>query len=452
MNKKAKRDTKCCKCHEKFEVAYYRQDPCLCKKCTRNKRLSNKVKELEEIAKPKITNQYCQYLFNLYLQHLHQYKIKPGQVQQTSDLIEVFSKNNFKRISSWERIIHESKKFKKKYGEKHSCGCPFSKIGNILTELGVISPKREECGHYYPRLFDQLSTNSVKIVKSFIERQKQSNLSPHTVIRRLEILVQFEKWPLSSNLLSVGTLDLQNYFNALKSKGYTHSYILQVYINLSTFYRWAKSEKKVFINPCDSIEIKNGPKQIVVCSESQCKKMFQFIKNPNSDPEQAMLLALILVWGLRGEDLSFAQTDFNEKRFKIILRRKKLTNAKYYNREQILELPISPQWFYQLQKKFIKRWHIQYGQLKNIFPKYYLMLPRYRSAWPLSKSTITHRVYEATLAAIGEKIPLRVLRKTCGHLHTIHNDSSLLSRLGWSHHYCFNYTWVPKVYFSSPKS
>jgi hypothetical protein len=133
--------------------------------------------------------------------------------------------------------------------------------------------------------------------------------------------------------------------------------------------------------------------------------------------------------------------------FNIVLRRKKLSTIKYYNRKQILGLPRSPEWFFSLQKKFYTKWLFQYGQLKKSCPNYYLMLPRYRSVQTLTKETIKARVFEATMAAVGKKIPLSVLRKTCGHLHSTSSDASVLSTLGWGRDYCFKYTWMPRVYF-----
>jgi hypothetical protein len=76
------------------------------------------------------------------------------------------------------------------------------------------------------------------------------------------------------------------------------------------------------------------------------------------------------------------------------------------------------------------------------------MLPKSRFVRPLTQSTVLNRVYEGTISAIGERIPIKVLRQTCGHLHTYQNDASILSRLGWSTNCCFDYTWVPRTYFS----
>jgi predicted nuclease of restriction endonuclease-like (RecB) superfamily len=46
----------------------------------------------------------------------------------------------------------------------------------------------------------------------------------------------------------------------------------------------------------------------------------------------------------------------------------------------------------------------------------------------------------------------RLLRQTCGHLHSMKQDASALSRLGWSSQFAFHYTWLLRVYFSPKNS
>ena len=79
------------------------------------------------------------------------------------------------------------------------------------------------------------------------------------------------------------------------------------------------------------------------------------------------------------------------------------------------------------------------------------MLPRRRNIQPITKCTLRNRVMDATLLAIGEKVPPVVLRKTSGHLHSMKGDASILATLGWTKEASFDYTWVPKVVYQ-PKS
>jgi site-specific recombinase XerD len=288
-----------------------------------------------------------------------------------------------------------------------------------------------------------------------------------TIILHLEFILKFINWSdialrksaetkveptLFFDIHLTSETQIQDFLNDLKDKKYPQTYIISALTALSIFFRWIKFENLILVNPCENVKLKKPRGKLIVCDDAIIKKLMKFIKNPNSDPEQALILSLILIWGLRSEDLSHAKIEIKENTLKIILRRKQLGTKKYYNRSQILDLPNNPSsWFYLLQKRFYKDWLIQYHQRKKDFPCYNLLLPRYRSIQPLTKTTILSRVYEATQAAVRVNIAPKTLRKTCGHIHSTSSDASILSTLGWSADYCFDYTWVPKIYFQKPK-
>lgn len=62
----------------------------------------------------------------------------------------------------------------------------------------------------------------------------------------------------------------------------------------------------------------------------------------------------------------------------------------------------------------------------------------------LSRKTIHGRFQNATFEATGIEIPPKVVKQTCGHLHSQSGDASALSRLGWSNQFAFHYTWLPR--------
>ena len=285
----------------------------------------------------------------------------------------------------------------------------------------------------------------------FIAFKKNKKILDKTIILRLDFLFYLQQWS-TVDIYFLNTIDIQNYYVFLKDNGHSQYYISQSHCSLSEFFKWCKLEKIIFANPCFGIKIKWPTGQLTVCDDNTVSKLLNFVKNQKSDPEQAFLLALILIWGFKSEDLSFSKIEIKDNTFKIILRRKKLGTIKYYNRNQVLEFPKEPKWFYSLQKRFYAKWLAQYNKLKKDYPNYYLMLPRYRSVQTITKNTIQARVSEATIAAIGENIPARVLRKTCGNLHSSSSDASILSILGWSSEYCFKYTWLPRKYFKNSKN
>ncbi|MDD4975697.1 MAG: hypothetical protein PHY93_15175 [Bacteriovorax sp.] len=420
----------------------------LCYECSEQNRFKKRLAKLEgNTSLAKIEVEYNQYLFNLYLQYINRYYLKYPILKQTEDLLIYLAENRIAPFTSWERIYHESRLFDQQYKVVMGLtGCPFVKIGKMLNELGVLPPKSEDFSQYYIRILKRFPSEKLKTIERFILFKKNKHLLDKTIILRLEFLLYFQQWS-SVDIYSLNTVDIQNYYIFLKDNGHSQYYISQSHSSLSEFFNWCTFEKIIFINPCISIKIKRPARQLTVCDEATVNKLMSFIKNPDSDPEQAFLLALILIWGFKSEDLSFSKIEIKDNNFKIILRRKQLGTVKYYNRSQTLEFPKEPKWFYSLQKRFYKKWLAQYNQLQKAYPNYFLMLPRYRSVQALTRGTIQARVYEATMAAVSEKIPPKVLRKSCGNLHSSSSDASLLSVLGWSSEYCFRYTWVPRKYF-----
>jgi len=443
---------KCSSC-QKDLVKFINTALFLCHECSTQNRLKKRLSKLEDhISLAQITVEYNQYLFRMYLQYINRYYLKYPILKQAEDLLIYLTENRIAPFTNWEKIYHESRLFGQQYRVVMGLtGCPFIKIGKMLNELEVLPPKSEDFSQYYIRVLKRFPLEKLETIERFIVFKKNKNILDKTIILRLEFLLYLQLWS-TIDIYFLITVDIQNYYIFLKDNGHSQYYISQSHSSLSEFFNWCKLEKIIFVNPCIGIKIKKPTGQITVCDENTVNRMMSFIKNPKSDPEQAFLLALILIWGFRSEDLSFSKIEIKDDTFKIVIRRKKLGAVKYYNRNQVLEFPKDPKWFYTLQKRFYKKWLAQYGQLHKTYPNYYLMLPRYRSIQSLTDGTIQARVYEATMAAVNEKIPPKVLRKTCGNLHSSSSDASLLSALGWSTEYCFRYTWLPRIYFKNSKN
>lgn len=90
-----------------------------------------------------------------------------------------------------------------------------------------------------------------------------------------------------------------------------------------------------------------------------------YVRNEHSDPESALMLTLILFFGLTREDLIHAQISMPiETSLKLILRRKtKAVGQENYNREQMLELPNAPVWLSQPQKRYSEVWQQRYAEI-----------------------------------------------------------------------------------------
>jgi len=149
---------------------------------------------------------------------------------------------------------------------------------------------------------------------------------------------------------------------------------------------------------------------------------------------------------MRTCDLAHASIIMSNNRFKIKLRRKQLTKGRaYYNREEIISFPKELKWLNNLQNRFVKSWMTQYEKVKKTYPN----TPLFFHAKGLSNNflsaiTINKRFQEATFEATGVEIPVKIIKQTCGHLHSQNGDASALARLGWSDQFAFHYTWLPR--------
>ncbi len=408
MNKMLTPKSQCEKCNEPIPLKRKRRY-FLCVNCRTQVVLKQKLDVFKEVI---FVDEYAQYLYDLYLRYTERYLFKYEILGQAERLLKHFSLKAPDVLVSWDGIFKESKSYDKKHKEnKYVVGCPFIKIGKILAELGVLPPKCEDRSQYYIRFLIKFPPNMLDTIKRFIEFEKGKKLLDKTIILHLEFILKFVNWfdialdPKSKSVLSfditlVSEMQVQLFLNYLKDKKHTQTYIISVFSGLSIFFRWCSFESMILVNPCENIKLKKPRSKLTICDDGIIKKLIKFIKNPNSNPEQAMILSLILIWGLRSEDLSHAKLEIKGRALKVILRRKKLGTRKYYNRNQELILPCNlNSWFYELQKRFYKNWLDVYKQRKKSYSCYYIFLPRYRSIQPLTAGTIKARVYEATQAA-----------------------------------------------------
>lgn len=238
-------------------------------------------------------------------------------------------------------------------------------------------------------------------------------------------------------------------------KNYTPKHLRDTYNCLNRFYRYCKSKRLVLINPCAQLKPSREQAKLSVIDEHYFKKIQQFIKNESSDPEHALILTLVIFYGLAVEDLSHAQCNADSKSsLQIILRRKPRSKGRrFYNRQQILILPDKPEWLRNLKIRFLSQWVTHRQQTKSSFPYDPLLIARHHhSNRPMCPEVVGEKIMAASKAATGTPIPARILRQTCGHLHSKNGDASLLTTLGWSPQFAFHYTWLPRTYFHSTQT
>ncbi|MEO5970877.1 MAG: hypothetical protein ABIQ95_13195 [Bdellovibrionia bacterium] len=404
----------------------------------------------------KFASQYNSYLFELYLKTVHRrLRIRDIDILQAQYLLNVFESTTIPTIRSWSHIYELASKYPAPCRRGLKC-CPWNKIGYMLFELGLLIPKAEDRCRQIQNHILKLGAENEPAVREFQEYLSRTNRAQSTQVGYLNNLLGFQLWLLKMNpnlnLLSVSRTLVETYLNGLSTSSRESAFW-----KFHSFYRFCKMRKWILIHPLDDLTPPpKSQKKLEILSEASIKQIIEFMKSPSSPPELAFLLALILFYGCTPAELTHAQiTNFGNDLELQFRRTPRTQGNKSYNRHSSIKLPISPLWFLKLQKRFYSYWltHFQLVQNKNnrnAIPL--LMINTYSySGRPLRQNYICSMVSKGTQLATGNVVPYRILRQTCGHLQTHSGDASALSRLGWSAAYSFNYTWMPRIYYT-PKS
>jgi site-specific recombinase XerD len=321
----------------------------------------------------------------------------------------------------------------------------------MLTELGVLAPPEDEVDRQITTLLSQIDYSPVR---EFVGALKKKNTASKTIARSMHILKEFNLWLIgkNKNIMTVDKHMFGEYFIALKNCKLHRK--RKTYLQLKKFYHWCFINSHISKTPVPTIPFTRPPSRILICNEEDFLSLKKYIKDEKSDAEAALLLCLILFWGFTTVELAQAQLIIKEDEIFIKSRRKRLTKGKqFHNRPELLTLPKEPKWLLSLQQRFVKRWQEHYVRVKKTYPLTPLVLSNsYHCNRYLHTDVIRKRVWAATYDACGVKIPLRVLKQTCGHLYAKNADTSILTGMGWSPQFAFHYNWMPRVLYAENKS
>lgn len=434
---------KCVKCHRNRKI--YVQG--LCYICYEDHRVREKLAEL----KLKTQNPYPQLLFELYLTYIRRYHLKYHHVRQAKKLTSILETDPPQPFKSWLEVYRYDETYPLPHKPNGTKGRAVLKIGFMLEELGVLPPREEEVGKQVRGALAVFSDDERRWINPFLDVLKnRADETKCKLLINLKLLKRFCESENRPDLLSVNQSLIEKYLISLHGKH--PAYIQSSFSSLNQTYRFLKFKKLIFRNPCCKIKFSRVPLKLSVASEKQLQNLITFVKAENSDPEWALIITLILFYGLTPIQLTQAQCLYDEN-LKIFLRRKPITKGRrFYNREQTLSLPQSPPWFLRLQKNFFVQWSTRFEKTKKTYPHRPLLLP-YHGHYnrPICTHQLRKRIKAATLAATDTYIPARILRQTCGHLYSKNGDASILSRIGWSPQFAFCYTWAPRTYFTPQK-
>lgn len=422
----------------------------LCYCCYQHQQVKLKLDLIEASFKP--ASPYNLEVFRLYLTYIKRYRLAYFHAKQANKLAEILAVDAWPTINCWHDVYTLSSQYQLHHPNGKQSGCAAFKIGYMLEELKILPPNDEDHSKQIARKLAQLSRlNIAREATDMVSWLRKSGRRDATILNNLTYIHHFFEW----GALIYPKLDLKRAHEAkiieflqhLATEGYAPSQQRYHLLVLNRFFARLCYNKIIPENPCAGISINKIPTKINIIPEVDIKNLYDYVTSGSSPAEEALYITLILFFALKTEDLLRATVDVsNPVRLKIILNDSPRSFGNHhYHRKQILELPENPAWLKSLQRRFVETWQHHYTKTKKSFPCPRLVLPRnYHYTRPIHPQTLISRIYAATVAATGRKIPPKILRQTCGHIHTRNGDGSVLTKLGWSPNFAFQYTWLPR--------
>ena len=443
-----KRLIRVCSICEKEKI--FRTHDKLCHECNVDRKYGAKIEAENAIFTPKST--YNKSLYELYLKYINRFMLQTEHYRATLKLQKFLSEKEIPPLKTWTDVTLLSRRFKEIHGQILG-GCPIEKIGRMLQELSVLSIREEDPEIYLLREINVWKANEQSLAKRYVQVLRNQKRTVASARGTLTMIRAFNEWLESegtgANLFTAQEMDARNYCDKL---GVTR---VEVHVRvLSKFYRWSTREKLTFINPFESIKTSKRIAALQICDDVQIREFEKFIKSKDSDPELALILALVLYWGFTAKNIAWATLDISDSnQLKIILHRESLSyRNKEHRRNQTLTLPISPKWLLDLQVRYAHVWQSKHESVRKNFPLRPLILHKQGlHNRPLRTLAIVKRFEKATLLACGYSVPMNIVRRTSGHIYSIQGDAAVLTEMGWSKDYSFDFMWRPRRLFTGKK-
>jgi len=422
-----------------------------CSECDVDRRYCAKIEVQKAIFIPK--SPYNQMIYDLYLKYINRFMLQPKHYRATLKLQKFLSETEVSPFKSWTEVTLLSRQFKSVHGNTRG-GCPIEKIGRMLQELSVLSIREEDPEIYLLREISEWELRDRNLAKRYVRALRKQGRTVGSANYTLKIIRSFAEWLRQENREA-------HLFTAQESMAidYCEQKLgvarLEVHIGvLGKFYRWAMREKLTLINPVERIRPSKKKLSLQICDDRQIRQFEKFVKSKDSDPELALIMALVLYWGFTAKNIAWSTLEISEVgQLKIILHRESLSyRNKEYRRAQTLLLPMEPKWLFDLQKRYVRRWQTQYEAVRKNFPLRPLILHKQGlHNRPLRTLAIQKRFEKATHLATGMFVPMNVVRRTCGHIYSIQGDAAILAEMGWSKDYSFDFMWRPRLLFTGNK-
>lgn len=425
-----------------------------CTNCMEKRLAHEKNENLSRDFKP--AADYNARLFELFLRYVRRYPARYALTRQLEQMKSVLEEKPHPPITGWQDIYLHRAAFDKRFRRQKKAGSPYIKLGYMLEDIGAIRPRVESLERQMASPMAEIDPAICCYLPQFLDVLKKRRCKPETVVENLRSIRELSRW-LVKNELEITKLNSKHYetllFDLKENRPSASAHFLYAHhCRIKRFLRWLKTENHITTDPSENTRLKQPAKTLIVCSQTDLEKIRKFISSPKSDPELAFLLALILFYGFSYEEITNAQFGFNGDSLQIVVRKKQITYLKRRQREQIIQLPTTPAWFYTLTKRYYAHWLKKYERIKHSTLRQPLFIAHNAQYnFTIGRENLRKRVRNATVRATGHAIPAPVLKHTCGTLFVKGNDASILQKFGWSRNTAWSYTWVSRVVYT-PKT
>lgn len=157
--------------------------------------------------------------------------------------------------------------------------------------------------------FDYITVAELMHTWLFTVLHNSSKIKPSTFQRYESIYRNYVKdSPIAGNrLINIKPIQIQNFYNSLSKKNYSHSQISTLNTVLKVFFNWCIDNDYLIKNPCLKVNIKgnksdivnNERKDVIVLSEEEIRIIKDYIK----DTDFELIFLLDLATGLRQGEL-----------------------------------------------------------------------------------------------------------------------------------------------------
>lgn len=409
------------------------------------------ISKIENLAKEaELPHEYNRQIFKLYVKYIRRYFLD-GTIVKDSKLFFQFLqiRADLPKLTSWKQIGSFSLDFEKFVSGQSSLktGCPVMKTAQLLQEFGILPLREDSAKVGVEEKIAGLNPHLIVPCRRYVERLRKTKRSEKTININIQGIKKFHDWldlNHKAEFWSASEEMLRAYLFSCKTDKSNARQALDL------FYRWAKSERYTLSNPLENIPPIYKKPSLHVCSSEQIKMVEKFIKSPQSDPESAMILALIFYWGATCKEIAQSNVEFKNQNLTITYHRGELSHGnRGYRRNQTLRLPEEPSWLKILKKRFEKEWLKKYQNLNCDLLRCPLILnTRGHLSRPMHSMSIRKKYYKAIKAATGVRIPPNVLRRSGADTYSKQNATAILTRMGWSKRAAYNFIWMPRQFFN----